>query len=83
MKYEEMLREQYRGEDKAEWVVKPIDPSLPHRFVETDIGRKNTCVICGCKKVCRHDIHSDTAKQHTVTFRDREEDAKLRGPANG
>jgi len=64
------MRQQYRGAYRDQLVVTPIDPSLAHRFVECDIGRKGTCVICGCRRVCRHDIHSDDAKQRTVQFRD-------------
>jgi len=77
VRYEEQFREQYSG-DKGEWVVKPIDPNRPHRYVEKDIGRKGTCVICDRRKVS--DWHDDAAKQHTVEFRDAEQDAEYRKP---
>jgi hypothetical protein len=60
----------FRGAHRDTFVVTPIDPSRPHRFVETEVGRAGTCVLCGCKRDCRHDIHSDSAKQRTVQFRE-------------
>lgn len=62
------VREEFRGNYRDRVVIKPIDPERPHRFVEVEVGRKGTCVICWRRK--RSDYHDDAARQHTVAFRD-------------
>lgn len=62
------VREQYRGESKREWVVKPVDPERAHRFVAKDVGRRGTCVICHRREAS--DWHDAAARQYTVEYQD-------------
>lgn len=61
------IRETFRGDYRDRFAVKPIDPERAHRFVEVEVGRKGTCVICGRRKVS--DYHDDAARQQTVDVR--------------
>ena len=71
------IREQFSG-DKGEWVIKPIDPNRVHRYVPKDVGAAFSCVICDRRP--SSDYHDDRAKQHTVEFRDAEQDVLYRKP---
>jgi len=64
------IREQFRGAARDRYVVKPIDPSLPHRFVEQPVGRAGTCVFCAGRR--GNPLHDPDARQNTVDIRDGE-----------
>ncbi len=65
------LTEQFRGEHRDRFVVKPIDPERAHRFVEQAVGRAGTCVFCG--RSAASDYHDPDARQYTVDVREGED----------
>lgn len=62
------IREQFRGDAHDNLVVKPIDPELPHRFVEQAVGRAGTCHFCGRFRASPY--HGADARQKTVELRE-------------
>lgn len=62
------IREAFRGDARANVVVKPIDPERPHRFVEQAVGRAEACYFCG--RFRASDYHAEGARQKTVEMRE-------------
>lgn len=61
------IQPQFRGDARDTMIVRPIDPSAPHRFKEGDVGAARACAICAAWR--GSSIHDDAARQMTVDER--------------